>query len=58
MIKRKKYAVWAVHIPGHVYANNVYLDKPGTAEDARAWTRDWLGVKRLPNGTAVWQSEG
>jgi hypothetical protein len=58
MAKHKKYMVWSVHLPGHVYAYNAWLSEPGTAKDARAWMRDWLGVKRLPNGTAVWPSEG
>jgi len=23
-------------------------------KEARVWLRDWMGVKRLPNGTEFW----
>ena len=41
-----------VHVPGWVYALNfmAYNER-----EARAAARAWLGVSRLPRGTAVWQ---
>lgn len=46
----KKYFV---HVPGWVYAGNFY----GRNErEARTEARKWLGVARLPNGTAVWRA--
>lgn len=40
-----------VHAPGWVYAAEFY----GRNErEARAAAREWLGVRRLPAGTAVW----
>ena len=30
------------------------LPKPMKEVDARVWLRDWLGVKKLPNGTDFW----
>jgi hypothetical protein len=42
---------WFVHFPGNAYA----YEFPGeTINDAKQAARDWLGVKRLPNGTDVW----
>lgn len=41
-----------IHFPGDVYAGNFYGN---TAREARAAARKWLGVDRLPRGTAVWE---
>ena len=42
-----------VHVPGWAYAVNFY----GRNEsEARKAARAWLGVDRLPLGTAVWAS--
>lgn len=41
-----------VHAPGWVYA----LSFHGRNErEARAAAREWLGLTRLPKGTAVWE---
>lgn len=43
-----------IHVPGWVYAANFY----GRNErEARQAAREWLGVSRLPRGTAVWLDE-
>lgn len=43
---------YCVHVPGWTYAANFY----GSFErEARKAAREWLGVSRLPNGTAVWE---
>jgi len=40
------------HVPGWVYAGNVY----GSSErEAREAARKSLGVSRLPRGTAFWE---
>lgn len=40
-----------VHVPGWVYSIHFY----GRNErEARQAAREWLGVKKLPAGTAVW----
>ena len=40
-----------VHVQGWTYALNFYARNE---REARAAARDWLGVERLPAGTAVW----
>lgn len=42
---------WFAHAPGMVYAVNVYADDEA---GARAKLREFLGVRRLPAGCAVW----
>ena len=44
----KKYFVY---IPGWVYALNFHAKNE---KEARAKARNWLGLEKLPNGTAVW----
>ena len=39
--------------PGMVYCEEVYAY---TMADARQKVRDWLDVKRLPNGIEFWKS--
>lgn len=41
-----------VLFPGAVYAGSFYGI---TEREARAAARRWLGVDRLPRGTAVWE---
>lgn len=41
-----------IHWPGVFYAGNFY---GRTEAEARAAARKWLGVDRLPRGTAVWR---
>ena len=43
-----------IHVPGWVYAATFY---GANEREARAAARAWLGVSRLPRGTAVWCSE-
>ena len=47
---------WWVHFPGAVYANGPF--EAGTKAAAREWVLDWLGVKRLPRGTGIWEQIG
>ena len=55
MTDRQTMKCYCIHIPGWVYAANFY----GRNErEARAAAREWLGVPRLPRGTAVWLYEG
>lgn len=42
------------HFPGMVYAGNVYASN---MHEARARLRAELGIKRLPNGTAIWSDQ-
>tara|TARA_R110000772_G_scaffold91837_2_gene188399 strand:- start:122 stop:265 length:144 start_codon:yes stop_codon:yes gene_type:complete len=35
-------------LKGSIYSNN--LPKVMTKPEAKSWVRDWLDVKRLPNG--------
>lgn len=42
-----------IHVPGWVYAGTFYGSTP---QQARKACRKWLGVSRLPNGTAVWEA--
>lgn len=51
MTDRKTMKCYCVHVPGWVYAANFY---GRTEREARAAAREWLGVSRLPRGTAVW----
>ena len=43
---------WYAHAPGMVYAVNVYAKDE---REAREKLRAFLGVKRLPPGSAVWK---
>lgn len=43
---------WFAHAPGMVYAVNVYADD---AAGAKQKLREFLGVKRLPAGSCVWE---
>ena len=43
-------AYW-YHYPGMVYAGNWYADTP---EQAKKEIREMMGIKRLPNGFAIW----
>lgn len=52
-MKNKK-NIW-VKIPGDPYALSLY-DLTSIAE-AKAYVRDMLNVKRLPNGTEFWIGE-
>jgi len=46
---------WYVHLPGAVYANGpVYFPEPISAEEFKAWVREWLGVDRVLPGTGIW----
>jgi hypothetical protein len=40
-----------VHVPGWFYAASFHAHNE---REARAAAREWLGVRRLPRGTAVW----
>lgn len=51
---KRRHTHWFVMVPGNVYANDFWLNTPGTSADARAWVREWLKVSRLPNDTCVW----
>jgi len=48
---------WWVHYPGEVYANDMDFYEPVTRKTATNRARDWLGVKRLPNGTEIWPGQ-
>ena len=43
---------WWAHMPGMVYAINIYAD---SEREAREKFRKFLKVDRLPNGSAVWR---
>lgn len=49
-MKRRYFA----HAPGMVYAVNVYAE---SGSEARALLREFLGVNRLPPGSAVWEAD-
>jgi len=50
-----KSKAWYVYLPGGTYAlGPVRFDRPVGEREARQWVRDWLKVKRLPNGTELW----
>lgn len=53
-MKRTKVFAW--HYPGMVYASNWY--DCYTMKEARAQIREYMGVKRLPNGFAIWLDSG
>jgi len=42
------------HYPGMAFASNWYANNEQTA---RKEIREMLGVKRLPNGFAIWKKE-
>ncbi len=42
---------WFVLFPGSAYAGEFYGEDIDEAKQAAG---DWLGVKRLPSGTAIW----
>lgn len=44
---------YCVHVPGWIYAADFYGDNE---REARKAAREWLGVSRLPRGTAVWEA--
>lgn len=41
-----------VHVPGWTYASHFYAR---SEHEARKAAREWLGISRLPRGTAVWK---
>lgn len=41
------------HYPGMGYAANWYT--ASSKKEARQQIREWLGLKRLPNGFAIWE---
>ncbi|MBN2488760.1 MAG: hypothetical protein JXA98_07005 [Methanosarcinaceae archaeon] len=45
---------WMVHLPGEVYANDLWFFCPLNETEVRAYLRDWHDVKRLWNGTEVY----
>lgn len=47
-------ATWYVKIPPNATPYSFYADEDDTEANVRALAREWLGVKRLPNGTQVW----
>lgn len=50
-----KSRTWNAKLPDCFYVLGDFdFDKPITESAFRAYLRDWLGVKRLPRGTAVW----
>lgn len=44
---------YSVHVPGWVYAGTFY--GRNRREAAKA-AREWMGLRRLPNNTAIWES--
>jgi hypothetical protein len=42
------------HWPGLAYVAEFYGENE---QEARTAARNWLGVKRLPNNTAVWKAD-
>jgi hypothetical protein len=50
-----KALAWYFHEPGAVYALGPFrFEQPITEREARAYIRDWLKVRRLPKGCALW----
>lgn len=47
---------WYAYFPGDVYATQLFDCNNQT--EARQVAREFLGVNRLPNGTAIWSSRG
>lgn len=45
--------LYHVHVRGWVYALSF---RASSEREARQMARDYLGVSRLPRGTAVWES--
>ena len=44
--------VFWYHYPGMVYASNWY--EASTIAEAKKQIREYLGLKKLPNGFAIW----
>ncbi len=50
-----KALAWYFHAPGFVYALGPFrFEELVTEREARAYIRDWLKVRRLPKGCALW----
>lgn len=52
-MKRQRKSYKWFRFPGNFYAGN-FPDAQPTIQAARQWLRDYLKVKRLPNGTEIW----
>lgn len=49
------YKTFFFHYPGMVYASNWYEAK--TIKEAKKQIREYLGLKKLPNGFAIWYNK-
>ncbi len=53
-----KSSAWYFHEPSSFYALGPFrFDRPKTEAEARAYVREWLGVKRLPRGSELWTAK-
>ena len=45
---------WMFKLPNYFYA--MTAEGASTEQEARQFVREWLRVKRVPNGTEFWQN--
>ena len=46
--------VWLFKLPDYFYA--MTAEGAETEQEARQFVREWLNIKRVPNGTEFWQN--
>lgn len=49
---------WHYHAPGMVYAVDFRFQRPVDEAEVRRYVREYLGLRRLPTGSAVWPARG
>ena len=47
--------VWLFKLPDYFYA--MTAEGAETEQEARQFVREWLNIKRVPNGTEFWQNK-
>ena len=45
---------WMVRLPGEVYANDLWFERPLNEPEVREYLRDYFHVNRLSRGVEVW----
>jgi hypothetical protein len=54
-VNMKKIKVFTYHYPGMVYATHWY--EACSIPEAKKQIREYLGLKKLPNGFAIWEQK-